>query len=249
MRAALAGGGRHGRRALLPRDVPGCLLWLRADLGVTIGTGVATWADQSGNGHNATQATGSKQPIRNATDADFAGLPSLHGDGVDDYMDVALDLTGVASVTVLMAVRATAPAPTDQRGVFCVFTSDAAAISTAVVTIAAVQRLGQITYNSDVRGTEVDISTGAHIISATHISGNGLGFSLKVDGVAQALSNIGGNAPANHPFGTTCRLWDLFGGIACAPLKIAEVVVYGPTAAATAITRAETYLRARYGTA
>jgi hypothetical protein len=36
-----------------------CSCWLRADLG----TGVAgTWADQSGNGHNITQATGSKQP-------------------------------------------------------------------------------------------------------------------------------------------------------------------------------------------
>jgi hypothetical protein len=37
-------------------------LWLRADLGVTIGTGVSAWADQSGKGRHCTQAAGSQQP-------------------------------------------------------------------------------------------------------------------------------------------------------------------------------------------
>lgn len=37
-------------------------LWLRADLGVTIATGVSSWKDQSGNGNDVTQITGSKQP-------------------------------------------------------------------------------------------------------------------------------------------------------------------------------------------
>lgn len=38
------------------------LLWLRADLGISIGTGVSAWADQSGNGNNFVQATGANQP-------------------------------------------------------------------------------------------------------------------------------------------------------------------------------------------
>lgn len=40
----------------------------RGDLGVTSGTGAyAAWADQSGNGNNATQATGSLQPAQSTT--------------------------------------------------------------------------------------------------------------------------------------------------------------------------------------
>jgi hypothetical protein len=37
-------------------------LWLRADMGVTLGTGVSAWADQSGKGRHCTQGTGSQQP-------------------------------------------------------------------------------------------------------------------------------------------------------------------------------------------
>ncbi len=36
--------------------------WWRADLGITIGTGVSAWADQSGNGRHLVQATGTDQP-------------------------------------------------------------------------------------------------------------------------------------------------------------------------------------------
>lgn len=45
-----------------PVAVPGLSLWLRADLGTTIATGVSSWADQSGKGFSATQGTGTKQP-------------------------------------------------------------------------------------------------------------------------------------------------------------------------------------------
>jgi len=63
------GGGTAGS--------PSCVLWLRADLGITIGTGVSTWADQSGYGNNVTQATGANQPTYNAADASFNGAPTI----------------------------------------------------------------------------------------------------------------------------------------------------------------------------
>ena len=37
-------------------------LWVRADVGITVVTGVSVWADQSGNGHNLIQATPGNQP-------------------------------------------------------------------------------------------------------------------------------------------------------------------------------------------
>lgn len=44
--------------------IPGLQLWLDASDAstITIGTGVSQWNDKSGNGNNATQATGSAQP-------------------------------------------------------------------------------------------------------------------------------------------------------------------------------------------
>jgi hypothetical protein len=49
-------------------------------MGVSIGTGVQAWADQSGVGdsnRNVTQATGSAQPTYTASEPDFAGRPSV----------------------------------------------------------------------------------------------------------------------------------------------------------------------------
>lgn len=57
-----------------------------AHLGVTLGTGVATWADQSGTGDankNATQGTGANQPTVVAADANFGGRTVLATDGTD----------------------------------------------------------------------------------------------------------------------------------------------------------------------
>src|SRR6187549_2754377 len=58
--------------------------WFRGDLGVTIGTGVSSWADQSGNGVNATEGVGASQPAFLASDID--GRPAVVGDGVDDNL-------------------------------------------------------------------------------------------------------------------------------------------------------------------
>jgi hypothetical protein len=62
------------------------LQWIRADLGITLATGVSAWADQSGNGHHFTQGTGSSQPLYNASDFTLNGRPSVTGDGVDDML-------------------------------------------------------------------------------------------------------------------------------------------------------------------
>jgi hypothetical protein len=55
---------------------------------ITIATGVATWADKSGNSVNATQATTTLQPSYSAT-AFPGSLPGVLFDGVDDIMDIS----------------------------------------------------------------------------------------------------------------------------------------------------------------
>jgi hypothetical protein len=56
--------GKYVSPAAPPSTIPGLVCWLRGDLGITLGTGsnVASWADQSGLGNNAVQATSTKQP-------------------------------------------------------------------------------------------------------------------------------------------------------------------------------------------
>lgn len=54
---------QSGSGEFAPTDLPGLQLWLKGDAGVlTDVDGVYQWNDQSGNGRNATQATGSKKP-------------------------------------------------------------------------------------------------------------------------------------------------------------------------------------------
>jgi hypothetical protein len=64
-------------------------VWLRADLGITIATGVSVWADQSGNSNNATQGTTGDQPAYNASDPAYNGQPTVQFNGSPDYMQMA----------------------------------------------------------------------------------------------------------------------------------------------------------------
>lgn len=60
--------------------------WIRGDLGITLATGVSAWNDQSGNGHNFAQGTGSQQPAYNAADATLNNKPTVTGDGSNDTL-------------------------------------------------------------------------------------------------------------------------------------------------------------------
>lgn len=84
MPLGLGGGFARSPRILngvtSPLYVPGCVAWYRADLGVTTSTGVSAWADQSGSGdsnRNLVQATSTKQPTRNASDAAYNNQATL----------------------------------------------------------------------------------------------------------------------------------------------------------------------------
>ncbi|MEM8485676.1 MAG: T9SS type A sorting domain-containing protein [Bacteroidota bacterium] len=85
-------------------------LWLKADAGVTESVGaVSAWADQSTNSNNATQASGTLQPMYVANGLNFN--PALLFDGTDDYLDTALDINaGTAPDATIFAVYRTTAA-------------------------------------------------------------------------------------------------------------------------------------------
>lgn len=73
----LAGGGR---RIIDPSTLPNLAAWYRKGVGVTESGGlVSAWADQSGNGRNLVQATGTNQPA-------LQGDGSILFDGIDNSM-------------------------------------------------------------------------------------------------------------------------------------------------------------------
>lgn len=63
-----------------PTDIDGAVLWLRADLGVTLdGSGnVSAWADQSGNGNDVTQTSASSRPSYDDSVEALGGQPAIH---------------------------------------------------------------------------------------------------------------------------------------------------------------------------
>lgn len=93
-----------------PTMISGCKVWLRADKGVTLnGSNVSSWADQSGNGHNAVQATAAKQPAYSASGLN--SRPGITFDGSDDCLRIpVMSYGGVDKVTVALLAKDTATA-------------------------------------------------------------------------------------------------------------------------------------------
>jgi hypothetical protein len=75
--------------AFSPAIISGCKVWLTADAGITKdgSDNVSAWADQSGVGNNATQATGANQP--KWIDNVLNGKPVLRFDGSNDRIRIA----------------------------------------------------------------------------------------------------------------------------------------------------------------
>ena len=75
-------------RKFLTLDIPkaGLSLWLKADAGVTLsGSNVTAWADQSGNGRNATPNNPTNKPLFNASDRN--GKPTISLTSMSDYAE------------------------------------------------------------------------------------------------------------------------------------------------------------------
>lgn len=74
-----------------PTKFSGCALWLAADRGITTVDGkVSAWADQSGNGRNASQSTVDYRPAYVASAQ--GSKPTVRFDGSNDYLTRANQL-------------------------------------------------------------------------------------------------------------------------------------------------------------
>ena len=99
----LNGGGGTGGGEPLPTDVGGCLLWLRADLGITESTGgVSLWENQCVVGQDASQSDTTRRPTVSANGGP-GGTPAL--DFVRaEFDNMVLNLSDPGSNYTLYAV-------------------------------------------------------------------------------------------------------------------------------------------------
>lgn len=102
--------------AFQPTQISGLAVWLPAsDLALTTNDPVTTWADRSGNGNNATQATGAAKPTFGAALGPNSG-PAVSFDGTDDYLTFG-DVMGASASTAFVVVKAFSdPAPGTSEG-------------------------------------------------------------------------------------------------------------------------------------
>lgn len=96
-------GGKQGVTGFLPSDHDSLKLWLYGEKISTSGGFVTSWLDQSGNGHNATQSTGSYQPSYIASG--IAGHPIVHFDSINDFLTCGTALGKPANYTIFIVFR------------------------------------------------------------------------------------------------------------------------------------------------
>ncbi|MGH7563563.1 MAG: S8 family serine peptidase [Gemmatimonadota bacterium] len=89
-----------------PSSVPDLVMWLQAEAiqGLADGDPVATWADRSGLGNNATQASTSKRPVYRTSQV--AGLPAVVFDASDDGMATPVNPSTPVTIIAVYSSRA-----------------------------------------------------------------------------------------------------------------------------------------------
>lgn len=235
------GGGPIGANAannfptFAPPMLPNCVLWLRADIGTTIATGVSQWNDQSGNGNNFSQATGSAQPTVAASVSALNGAPALQFAAASSQQ---LSLTSFAGVSA------------QPFTVYCVALFTGTLASGGVVFGFGTGGVGGIIRNNSGTPPIVTADTGpysAQVNSAQSPASpfvastifQGATSSLRTNDVA-ATGTLGtGGISGSAAIGTDNAGGPFWAGY------IAEVIVYSSTSALNSTVLA--YLSARYG--
>lgn len=97
-----------GAAPFTPASLSGLILWLRADMGITLaGAKVSAWADQSGNGNDFTQAVDARRPTFTASDANFNNQAVVTGSATTFLASAAPMGGGLAQTTVATVFRDT----------------------------------------------------------------------------------------------------------------------------------------------
>ncbi len=231
-----------------PQQSSNLKLWLRGDLGVTSSAGsVSAWADQSGNGHNATQSTAGLKPSLVTGVLNSGVQPALSFSG-SQYLNLAAnyaDLNNGASIFLVLK-----PASASLTGNPLSFsnTSNADAVFTQTVGTQASLTTYAGATSSTVVTTTNPLSTSQYkLLEATLVPGTTAGTgtgTIYVNG-AQIVQSSTMQNPAN----TTRNNCFVGAGVGPANIfsgSIAEVLVYNNVSSSQRAL-VESYILGKYG--
>lgn len=231
------GLGGQGGGGFQPVQLGGCVLWLRADRGVTQSSGsVSAWADQSGSGRNFSQGTGANQPSYQATAGPNA-QPAIVFNGTSDLMTCATSVLGLATCTVFLVLQYSATPATYATVLAWQDTGGSAGVEIG----------SDGTLKRYVGAPNVgEVSDGAVTTSAEKwtIQNNSSTWSLRVNGSSQSLS---GN-PMTPLSGTAGSILGARpGGSLFFKGALSEAIAYSGVLSAAQVAQVEGYLKGRYG--
>jgi hypothetical protein len=231
--------------AFTPPDSGNLLVWLDAGAGVTASGGsVSAWADQSGNGNNAAQATAGDQPTLVASSAGFNGQPVLSFNGSSDYLQAPLPVNTVGGLTVFIvaqhdSVSANRAILGGSAGNYGGSSQWFLMQSTASSNFAEINRNGSV--NTSVTSGTLD--TAAHVYAMTY-NGGAETLTQTIDGSSSSSPAIFGNVSY-----TTLDIGALvhFGSpFDYGDVNIAEILVYDEALSSTDAAIVENYLSSKY---
>lgn len=209
--------------------------WVRGDLGITIGTGVSAWADQSASAKNFTQATGGAQPTYTASDATLNNQSTLTCDGVAQFMTSTLARAAPATTSLWMSAIVKQIASTSTHQLF----GDATGGRFVVRQTASSPNL--LSFMNVSGNTNAGLAIGSWGRLETGFT-NSTSDYLKLK-----ATNATGTSAGSPGAGTGTRFGVDSGGTLFANFAIAELIICAGLPSGAEITAIDAYYTARYG--
>jgi len=222
-----------------PSDIANMVLWLDADLGLTLsGADVTTWADQSTQGNDVTQGTTINKPDYSASSLNGHG--TIVFDGTDDFLDDSdfNDLSSVAGFTAFVVYDN--EDRTNALLMGCDGLQWALQHSNNYMNVWAE---GFNRYSIPIADTTWKYTTTMYDgAESTDL----LRLKYRVNGVDKAMENVNA-VPSNTGVGDGFMLGDVNALGVYWQGSIAEVIVYAAILTPAQITQVEDYLSTKYG--
>lgn len=229
-----------------PTGLPsGMQLWLKADAGVTKdgSNKVSAWADQSGNGGNATESTSSIQPTW--VTSGLNGQPVLHFDGTDELDGQAGFNSATSDTTIFVVSKRTAMTA---WGAPFSFNAGGAKGNPLLTWNNTTNTFGANNSGVTAVGVYVDLSAAPSDAYVHEYRRSGTGLSIRSVGGTLAVESDGtqswtptANANGAYFVGRHYTGGNLLNG------DVAEVIVYNRALNDDERTRVEAYLAGKYG--
>lgn len=219
---------RRASSSFLPTSITGLQFWVKSDAGVTKDGSdlVATWADQSGNARDLTEATNKPLWVSSLVN----GLPAIRFDGSNDKLTTS-SFTVAQPLTVFIVSKNVSN--TDADRIFATNTTGAAPN--------LVQRAGP---NARMQSNSLDGATVASDTTSFHL------YKVLFNGTSSVIAKDNGSdqTSAANLTGSAGRVeLAAINGASFGNVEIAEFMIYNSSISGTDLTNLMSYFQTRYG--